>query len=618
MQPLRRSREIHHPEPEPVISEGRLHVFGVIILILFGLLVARLWYLQVLQGERFRGAADLNRSRLIRAVAPRGIIEDRKGRVLVTSRAQFTVFVVPPDLPKAEQERAVVLHRLAVLLEISDAELYEAIARNRAGKSDPIPVAQGVLVRTLSRIAENRLRLPGVTYQAEPVRDYPARRLAAHLLGAIGQINDRELGSAENVKRGYLPGDFIGKTGVEYQYDRFLNGRKGGVWYEVDARGRRQRTLRVDEPVAGATLRLSLDRDVQAAAERAMGSHHGAAVAIDPRNGRVLAMANAPTYDPNLFVKRPLSPVTYRKLLDPRNNYPLQNRAVSSPQPPGSTFKVITASAGLMTGQITTGTGDYCTGGLRLGGRAYKRCHSRHGSVNLESALAASCDVFFYNAGFRIGPTVLAQYSQQFGLGALTGIDLPSEKSGTVPSPAWKRVMAPKFGNPDTTWYKGDTANMAIGQGDLQTTPLQMALVAAGIANDGVIYKPQVVDTVVGLNKKVLYKMTPEVLHKIPLSSENQRLVAEGMRSAVAGSRGTSRRAGLGAIAVAGKSGSAETRGGGPTHAWFICYAPYEKPTIAVCVFLETNGAGLHGGTDAAPVAREMMKAYFGEEDNDR
>ena len=612
MQPLRRSRE-HRPEPELVVSEERLHVFAGIILVLFGLLVARLWYLQVLQGDRFRGVADLNRSRLIRAAAPRGIIEDKEGRVLVTNRAQFTVFVVPPDLPKAARARAVVLQRLAGLLEITVPELDEAMTRNRAGKADPIPVAEGVPFRTLSRIAENRLRLPGVTYQAEPVRDYPDGKLAAHLLGAIGQINDRELSNAETVKQGYLPGDFIGKTGVEYQYDRFLNGRKGGVWYEVDARGRRQRTLRVDEPVAGATLRLCLDQDIQVAAERAMAGHHGAAVAIDPRNGRVLAMANAPTYNPNLFVKRPLSPVEYRKLLDPRNNFPLQNRAVSSPQPPGSTFKVITAAAGLASGHITTGTGDYCTGGISMG-RSYKRCHSRHGSVDLESALAASCDVFFYNAGFRIGPTVLAQWSEQFGLGAPSGIDLPSEKGGTVPSPAWKRVMAPKFGNPDTTWYKGDTANMAIGQGDLQTTPLQMALVAAGIANNGVIYKPQVVNAVIGSNKKVLYRTYPKTLHKISLSPEHLQLVAEGMRSAVAGSRGTSRRASLGAIAVAGKSGSAETRGGGPTHAWFICYAPYDKPTIAVCVFLETNGASLHGGTDAAPVARAMMAAHFGLE----
>lgn len=609
MQPLRRASN-QRSLPEPQVSARRLHTFSGVILFLLGVLLLRLWYLQVVRGDRLLEEAIANGSRPIRAAAPRGAIEDSAGRVLVTNRAQFTVFVVPADLPKEEHEQKAVFNFLARLLEMTPDDLRSVMKRNQSRASDPIAVKEDVSLHELSRIAENRLRLPGITAQVEPVRFYPGHRLAAHLLGSIGQINPHELAKKRNEELGYQRGDFIGKSGVEYQYDALLNGEEGRTWYEVDAHGRRLRELRIEPAVAGATLRLGLNKDVQLAAEKAMAGYLGAAVALDPRNGLVLAMVSKPNYDPNLFAKRPLSQTTYDALKNPKNHYPLINRAIYSPQPPGSTFKIVTAAAGVAGGAITGSTGAYCSGGIWLGGRV-KRCHSRHGSVNLDSAIAASCDVFFYQAGFRIQPTPLAQWAGHFGLGKKTGVDLPTERGGTVPSPAWKRVMAPKFGNPDSGWYPGDTANMAIGQGDLQTTPLQMALVAGGVGNNGVIYKPRVVERAFGADKRVAYQMKPEVSHKLPISSQQLRMVAQGMRSAVDGPRGTSRRASLPGIAVAGKSGSAETRGGGPTHAWFICYAPFEKPTIAVCVFLETRGKGLHGGADAAPIAREMMAAHF-------
>nr|CAA9296712.1 Peptidoglycan D,D-transpeptidase MrdA [uncultured Armatimonadetes bacterium] len=610
MATLRHSRNLR-PIEESEVAPERLRVFGGVIVLFLVVLLARLWYLQILQGDRFREEARANSARPFRAVAPRGAIEDVRGRALVTNRAQFSVFVVPPDLPKDEEKRARVFLDLAGILEMTPEALQANLKTNKVSASDPIPVAEGVSMKILSRIAENRMRLPGVTAQAEPVRHYPLGKFfAAHLLGTIGPINPAEIARKENLDLGYRPGDFIGKSGVERQYDRLLNGKEGGTWYEVDARGRRQRQLRVQDPITGAGLRLCLDKDVQAAAEQAMGDQHGAAVAIDPRNGRVLAMVSRPTFDPNLFARRPLLAREYKALMDPRANHPLQNRAISSPQPPGSTFKIITATAGLATGALGPHSTDYCRGGIPMGGRI-KRCHARHGGVTLETAIAASCDVFFYHAGRRIGPTPLAHWAEQFGLGRRTGIDLPSERGGTVPSPAWKAVMAPKFGNPDTRWYPGDTANMAIGQGDLQTTPLQIAQAAGAIGNGGVIYKPRVLEQAVSADQKVLYQMKPEVLQKVPISQENLRLVAQGMRSVVHGGRGTSRRARLAGITVAGKSGSAETRGGGPTHAWFMCYAPYEKPTIAICVFLETRGRGLHGGSDAAPIARTMMAAHF-------
>jgi len=634
--PRRRYPDVYQPPAaSPEEMGARLAVLGVGIGVLLLLLVGRLWYLQVLRGPEFREAASANNTQEVRVAAPRGVIEDRSGKVLVTNRAQFTVSVTPADLPVEPAERRAVLTQLAQLLELPIEELTAQLPpppppgavpvtggakRRRAAPAAadgkdvvPVPVASGVTMRVVSRIAENRVRLPGVSAQAEPIRHYPQGRLAAHALGSIGQITPNELEAKANAALGYAPGDFIGKTGVERTYDKFLAGREGAALFEVDARGRRQRELGTRAPTAGDTIRLCLDATVQRAAERALGARHGAAVALDPRDGRVIALTSSPTYDPNVFARRPLKASVWKALNDPASNFPLQNRAIASPQPPGSTFKIVTAAAGLATGAITIATGDYCTGGIPLGSRI-KRCHSVHGHTNVISALAASCDVFFYHAGFRIEPTPLAQWAGHFGLGAKTGIDLTTEVAGTVPSPAWKAAMAPKFGNPDTGWYQGDTANMAIGQGDVLATPLQMALVAAGIANNGVICRPQVVDQVIGADKRIRYKRKPEVLRRLPLAPDQIRRIAEGMRAVVAGARGTSRGASLPGIAVAGKSGSAETRGGGPTHAWFIAYAPVENPTIAVCVFLETRGASLHGGSDAAPVARRIMAAHFGLE----
>lgn len=610
MASLGRSRGSMLPLNDPTVSVGRLRVFALTIAVLLALLLTRLWVLQVLRGETFHKKALSNRSSRVRRTAPRGAIEDSKGRVLVTNSAQFTVFVSPSELPKDEEKRNDVFRRLAGILKMTPEDLETIRRRNRGGASDPIAVAENVDKYVLARIAENRLNLPGVEADVEPVRRYPEGKLAAHLLGYIGQISESEIADKQNRERGYRLGDFIGKFGVEKQYDRYLNGVAGGAYFEIDARGRRQRELSVEEPVAGATLRLALNKEVQVACEKALAGRTGAVVALDPRDGRVLAMVSSPAFDPNVFARRPLARNVYRALIDPKTA-PLQNRAVMSPQPPGSTFKIVTAAAGLATGAITPDTWDFCAGGIPMG-RRIKRCHARHGSVNLDSALAASCDVFFYHAGFRIAPTPLADWAMHFGLGQKSGIDLPSEKAGTVPSPAWKKEMAPRFGNPDTGWYRGDTANMAIGQGDLQTTPLQMALVAAGIANNGVIYRPRVVQEAIDANKKVVYRMKPEVSHRLALSPETLRLVAQGMRRVVGGPRGTSRSANLTAVTVAGKSGSAEVRGGGPTHGWFVFYAPYDNPTIAGCVFLETDGKlRLRGGADAAPIARDILAAHF-------
>lgn len=602
---------------DPHVTLARLRLYACFLAAMLAALMARLWFLQVRHGGDYKAKASLNRSLAVRSVAPRGAIEDARGRVLVTNSAQFTVFVQPADLPKKEEEREVVLKRLANILKVTLEDLKGVMKRNGAGPSHPIAVAENVDDRTLASIAENSLWLPGVAADVEPVRRYPQGQVAAHLLGYVGQISSREYAKPENRTLGYQPGDMIGKDGIERAYDHLLNGEEGATRYEVDARGRRQRELDVIEPIPGATLRLGLNLDVQRAAERALGQRKGAAVAVDPRDGRVIAMVSRPSFDPNLLARRPLRARVYKEQIEPG----LFNRATMSAMPPGSTFKIVTSAAGLAEGKIDGHTGVTCRGGLSIGRGFFKRCHHTHGGVDLNRALAVSCDVYYYKVAEWVGPTRLAEWAKRFGLGQKTGIDLPAEEDGIVPSPAWKLKMAPIFKNPDPRWYPGDTANVAIGQGDVLTTPLQMALVAGAIGNGGYVYEPRVVvEAVSAADKKVVYRMKPRVAHELGLTSSQIALIADGLRAVVGSGYGTSRSANLPGIAVAGKSGSAELRGTGggkgATHGWFVCYAPMEKPTIAICVLLQSEGQNYHGGADAAPVARQMLASHFGIQDS--
>jgi penicillin-binding protein 2 len=596
------------PIDEAEVSLLRLRLFGLLIVIAFGVLLARLWYLQVLHGEGLKVQAETNRRRLVRSPAPRGAVEDAKGRVLVTNDAQFTVFVDPTDLPKDAAERDQVLAALAEILGMTPDDLARIMAKNQVGASNPVPVAEGVDQHVLARIAENRLRLPGVDAESEPVRRYPNGTVAAHLLGYIGQISPKELANPDNQKRGYRPNDFIGKNGVEQEYDQYLNGEAGGVWYEIDARGRRQQELGKEETTPGATLRLGLDLDVQRAAEKGLAGMKGAAVAIDPRDGTVIAMASNPAFDPNLLAHRPLKHEVYKEQIEPG----LFNRALMAEIPPGSTFKIVTAAAGLATGVVGPNTWVYCGGGMMVGNR-FKKCYKQHGDVNLENAIAASCDTFFYHVGLDVKPAPLADWAAKFGLGQKTGIDLPGDHAGYIPSPARHRERALKTHNPDPGWYPGFTANMAIGQGEDQCTPMQMALVASAIANGGTVYAPRVVKEAVSADKKVVYKMEPKVMHQLGLTPTQIGYIARGMRSVIAGPRGTAHMINLAGVEVAGKTGSAEKHGGDKkeSHAWFVCYAPYHDAKIAICVFLESEGQNYHGGANAGPIARSMMAAYF-------
>ncbi|MDX1934945.1 MAG: penicillin-binding protein 2 [Capsulimonadales bacterium] len=588
-----------------------MSLFALFIVLILLALVARLWFLQIVQGEDLRERSLSDRSLEVRTPAPRGIILDTRGRPLVTNSAQFTIFVNPEELPKKKAERLLVFERLAKILGITPQRLQEVMKRNKVAASGPIPVEEGVDQATLARISESRLLLPGIEPDVEPVRKYPMGNLAAHALGYIGEISAKQLEDPKAKKR-YIPGDLVGKSGLERQYDELLNGVKGTVTYDVDARGRRQNQRGTPlEPKPGATLHLALNADVQRAAEEGLKGKKGAAVAIDPRNGEVIALASAPTFDPNLLAHRPLKPWVYDTQIKPGEFH----RAIQSMSPPGSTFKLVT-SAALLANNTVDPRYDYAhCGGVMSLGRSAKRCHRAHGGVNLKDALAASCDIYYYQYTLKMGIDPLVTYGRRFGLGRKLGIDLPGEESGILPSPAWKRKWAPIFGNPDPRWYPGDTANVSIGQGDVAVTPLQMASVVAAVANGGTIFKPHLVRSATdSLTREVVFRSNPKVVSRLGIAPERLRGIAEGMRQCVAGSRGTGHSVNLAAVAVAGKTGSAERQSGAKkeSHAWFVCYAPYENPTIAIAVFLQSEGQNYHGGTDAAPIARKMLAKHFG------
>lgn len=592
----------------------------------FGL-TARLWFLQVVRGSDYLVQAQQNRLRHVPLPAPRGLILDRHNRVLATSRVRHSISVVPAALPSArreKQERLRILKSLGFLLQLKPADIEKALedARDkRAGLYDPVPIVEEADLATITLIEENKWRLGRAVLVTDNIkRFYPQGTLAAHLLGYTRIVDERDLErneaehkttSAASTARVLKFGDVIGKSGIEREYDDRLAGFEGSDQYEVDSRARPVRRVNRIQEKPGATLVLTIDAKLQRAAEEALSKarNSGAAVAIDPRNGEVLVMTSRPTFDPNVFSlpRRSFNRVWSGINSNPKK--PLINRAAGSRFPPASTFKSITAAAGLQRGTLSPSAVHHCAGGYRLGGRFFG-CWSTHGTVNLMSALSGSCDVYFYQEALRLGdpessgPDYLAKTAREFGLGQETGIDLPSDTEGLVPDPAWRRSVNKT--RPDLAhWFPGNTLNMSIGQGDVLVSPLQLANVTAAIANSGTIWQPHVLKETRGAKKEVV-KAT--MRHRVAIDPRNLDLVRAGLRKVV--TDGTGKAVNLPHIQVAGKTGSAEDDNHALPHAWFICFAPYENPTIAIAIIVENSG---HGSENAAPIARAILDAAFPE-----
>ncbi|HVQ77164.1 MAG TPA: penicillin-binding protein 2 [Candidatus Binatia bacterium] len=572
-------------------------VLGISAVSLFGFvcLVGQLWYLQVLDGERLLEMSERNRVRIRPVVAPRGILFDRNGEALVDNRPAFTLSLIPREL----EDRDTTLARLSVLLRIPIQDLQESLARVPADSIRAVRVRRGLSLREVAKVEERRIELPGVVVEAEPQRVYPASAFASHLLGYVREVND------EQIKQGrYRRGDLIGQNGLERLLDEYLRGRDGGERYEVDALGRPVRVIERDEPEPGAQIVTTIDRRIQEAAERAMSGLTGAVVVMDPRTGDVLAMTSSPAYDLDRFTGN-LDPEDWLRLVrDPK--FPFLNRAIQSQYAPGSVFKIVVAAAGLQEGTLMPMDRVYCNGQFHLGGWTFKDWKSGgHGHVNLRASIVHSCNVFYYQAGLRVGPEVIAKYARAFGLGSPTGIDFPAEKAGLIPSPIWNRQ---RFGRP---WTGGDTVNTAIGQGQVLVTPLQVARMMSAVANGGILWKPRLLQRVEGPNGALLYAEPTRMAGQVDLSP----VVWAFLRSALAEvvSKGTGTGARIPTVHVAGKTGTAQSvarsrADRGQDHAWFASFAPADDPEIVVVVLVERGGKG---GQVAAPIARKIYEVIF-------
>ncbi len=619
---------------DPTGVRHRALLCGGVLVVIFGLLMARLWYLQVVQGATYLAQAHQNQTRDVPISAPRGLMLDRNGVVLATSRSSHAVAVVPAALPSARRDpngRNAILQTLGFLVGLTPQQIeteIESTCEKGGRPYDPVRLPVDVDLHTVTRVEENKARLgPAVLVTDDLTRFYPNGTLAAHVLGYSGVVTADDLKKSrqqndflflsstrsETTKssRALKYDDIIGKIGLEKEYDSLLAGTTGAEKYEVDARGRPIKRRGLQPEIPGHTLVLTLNARLQKAAENALDNarNSGAVAVIDPRNGEVLALASRPTFDPNIFglPKAQFQKIWLNLNRDPK--HPLINRAVTSRFPPGSTFKMITASAGLQQGTITPGTTYVCNGGLKLG--RYFKCWQTHGVENLSGALAKSCDVFFYQSALKMGnpessgPTYLAQVARRFGLGKSTKIDLPIDARGLMPDPAWRRKRFPK--NPDMAhWFAGNTLNMSIGQGDVLATPLQMALATGAVANGGTLWQPHLLkETRDPMKNRVLNRLTPKG-QNVGIERKYIDLVRGGMRTVV--TNGTGKGIALPNVEIAGKTGSAEDVHNVLPHAWFVCFAPYKNPTIAIAVIVENSG---HGSENAVPIAKKILEVAF-------
>lgn len=580
--------------------ERRILMFhaGLVVLLL-GFLF-NFWYLQGVHGKDYAILAENNRLRRIPMKATRGEITDRNQLLIASSRPSLALTLRREGRRDLEPQ----LERLAPILEIPIETLRERLEQMRGRPLfEPLLLREDVSLEQLARIEAHRERFPSVEVHQAARRHYPDRDLVSHAIGYVGQVSESQLEAMQGVVH---RGDIVGKTGIERAFDDLLRGERGWKLVSVNNLGRQIGEARIDQhPNHGEPLRLTLDLRLQRTLMEALGEETGAGIFLDPWNGDILAMASTPAYDPNLFADG-FSHETWRAISeDPRR--PLHDRVTASFYAPGSTFKVVMAVAGLGTGTVNTSDRVFCNGSATFYGRR-RLCWKRggHGWVNLIDALADSCNVYFYKLGQEMGIEPIHDYGARFGLGQRTGVDIPGEEKGILPSKAWKLETQRE------RWYPGDTISVAIGQGLLAVTPIQMATMISGVATGGKLPVPH------------LRAGAAQESRDIGLSPEMLRVVRSALKRAV--DSGTGREATLGAFSVAGKTGTAQVYKHSAgidsnklpkeerDHAWFVGYAPAEQPRIAFAVIVEHGG---HGGSSAAPIARKVLEVFFSDEEQE-
>ena len=588
---------------------------GLVVVFFVAIILLRIWFLQIHKGEEYKNRAENNRVRIREVAAPRGDILDRNGKELVTNRPSFNVVLVREDSNDIDD----LLKRLSVVLQDDVSVLWERI-REAESKQRHIPIRlkENLSWDTLAYLETHNMEFPGIRIEVFPRRFYHYGDMAAHIVGYLGEISKNDLEEAGTDY--YRGGDLVGKMGLEKLREKELRGEKGSSSSEVNARGFEQQLLTHVEPVPGNEVRLTLDIDLQKVAEETMDAEGraGAVVAMEVKTGRILVFASTPRLHLEDF-EGGISTKNWNALLE-NPKHPLINKTLQAMYPPGSTYKMVTALAGLAKGVVNKDTTFFCPGHISYGNRRYN-CWKRggHGTVDLKRAISESCDVYFYQVGMRVGVDVLAEYANKLGLGFKTQVALEYEKSGLIPTKEWKKK---KYGE---KWQDGETLSLAIGQGFNLLTPIQLCQMTATLANGGKRYLPQLIESVTDADGKILESFTPQQTGEL-LEEEKKyvELIREGMAEVIQGARGTARVARLQGINVGGKTGTAQVvrleqykhlkeedipykyR----DHAWFTSYAPAEDPEIAVTVLVEH---GLHGGSGAAPVAKAVMEKYFAD-----
>jgi len=596
---------------ETDIFQRRLTRITFFILVAFGVLFVRLWFLQVIHGSKYRTQSENNRIYLRDVVPFRGLLYDRNGELLVDNRPLFILGAVPEDIGDLDS----LLAGLQGLVEIDDASARKTIRMaQKRNPFQPVHIKKGLTRDELAKVETNMFSMPGVVMEVKPRRHYLYGPFASHLIGYLGEIDREQLTSEEYTQN--RPGDLVGKFGIERKWQKQLNGMRGGQQVEVDAYGRRLRVLFQKDAEPGSDVYLTIDKGLQMLAEKALEDKAGAIVAMNPMTGEILAMASSPAFDPNDFA-RGMDRKGWESLVsNPR--FPLQNRVTTGQYPPGSLFKIAVALAGLEEGIIDPQEKIICTGSHYFRGRSYRDWKKGgHGSVDLHKAFVESCDVYFYTMGQRIGIDTIARYASLLGLGSRTGLQLGSEKPGLIPDREWK------LNHWHIPWQEGETLSVSVGQSFTLVTPIQMTRFISALFNGGILFRPQVTRLVGKGEGGTVFRFQPDVMGHWSIRKEHMELIKRAMIGVVNEPEGTGRSARTGSIQVAGKTGTAqvialpedketieeeEVPYKFRDHSWFVAVAPAERPELAVSILIEHSGTG--GGT-AAPIAKMIIEGYF-------
>lgn len=607
-------REPGRSEAEQSRLAVRVAVFAGLAVVLFAVGVLRLWQLEILNGDEYLQQANDNRIAEIRVQPPRGKVVDRNGKTLVSNRTRNELRVTPVELPSPGPELKAELRSLSQLTGIRYRDLKRRLRPENADvPGGAVILSQDLGLEKVFYLRENRDRFPGVDVERVFVRDYPRGYLAAHLFGNVGEVTAEQLELPRY--RGLRQGDLVGQSGIEYEYDRFLRGAPGATRIQVDSLGNTRGTLADKPATAGQNVRLTIDSDLQATGEAALGSFGlpGAFVAMDPRTGEILAMGSTPTFDPAIFT-RPITEGQYRQLTAKQNDAPLANRAIQGLYPPASTFKLITATAALEEGLITPQTVIEDTGQVTVDTISFKNAGDKvYGPIDMVDALRVSSDVYFYKLGLEARAAgdggQIQDWAKLYGLGETTGIDLPAETEGLVPNPKWRNQLFSEELT-DRPWTDGDNVNLSVGQGDMQTNPLQMAVAYSALANGGTVVTPHLAQSIETVTGETIEEILPAAKRQIELSPGTREALLDGFEQALQKPTGTAYQVfGNWKIPVAGKTGTAERGTDVPDQSWFAAMAPAGNPEIVVVATIERGGFGADA---AAPVVARILEAYFG------